>query len=75
MAGSFAEQYPHIAEFVDDYGWIEVGYDEFSEAFIRALDMGGAVWMGKSSYPSLDDALADLEKALAAWMKETSGES
>ena len=75
MAGKFSDHYPHIARFVDRYGWIEVGYDDFSDAFIRALDMGGTVWIGKSSYASVDDALADMEQALAAWMKENFGET
>ena len=75
MAGKLEEVYSHIAEFVDAYGWIEIGHDEFSTGFVRAFDMGGTVWTGKSSYASLDDVLADLEQGLAAWMQENFGEA
>ena len=47
---------PHIAEWVQDHGWIEIGQDEHSTSFVRALDIGGLVWEGKTRYGSLDEA-------------------
>jgi hypothetical protein len=62
--------YPTIARWVQEYGWIEIGQDEMSRSFIRALDDGGMVWEGRKSYPTLDAALQDLETGLVAWMQE-----
>ncbi len=73
MASSFADKYPYIDTFVTAYGWIEIGYDEYSHSFIRALDIGGWVWEGKHQYASLDDAFADLEQGLADWLNEVIG--
>jgi len=47
-------------------GWIEIGHDDMSRSFIRALDIGGLVWEGETNYATLDEALAALDKALAA---------
>lgn len=73
MSDDFARRYPIINRFVFERGWIEVGSDEYSLSFIRALDPGGLVWEGKQFYDTLDDALADLERGLAQWLKETAG--
>lgn len=35
--------YPHLSEFVMTHGWIEIGQDDFSQPFIRALDIGGMI--------------------------------
>ena len=37
----FAQAYPQLAWWVRHQGWIEMGYDERNESFIRALDLGG----------------------------------
>jgi hypothetical protein len=66
--GSFEKAYPHIAEWVDSQGWIEIGYDPGTNALVRALDEGGLVWEGDSNYKTLDDALQALEQGLAKWM-------
>jgi len=65
---SFSSQYPNIDGWVKD-GWIEIGYETYTKSFIRVMDEGGTVWEGRSRYPSLDDALADAEHAIAEWMK------
>ena len=68
---SFEETYPHIAEWVDTQGWIEIGYDDGPLGFLRALDEGGQVWeSGDAEYGTLDDALQALDRALAKWMEE-----
>ena len=63
------DAYPHIASWVRDFGWIEIGQDDFSRSMVRALDIGGLIWEGKPSYATLDTALQDLEQALAAWFR------
>ena len=66
---SVAARYPHIAAWVQD-GWIEIGRDDFSRSFVRALDSGGMVFEGETHYASLDDALRDLDAGIAAWLEE-----
>ena len=70
MAQHLDATYPTIARWVQEYGWIEIGQDDMSRSFIRALDDGGMVWEGRRSYPTLDAALQDLEVGLIAWMQE-----
>jgi hypothetical protein len=70
MAQSLDTTYPTVARWVQEYGWIEIGQDEMSRSFIRAIDEGDMVWEGKAHYPTLDDALQDLEAGLIAWMQE-----
>ena len=69
MADSFAQRYPHIADWVQD-GWIEIGYDDYQRSFARALDTGGMVWEGAESYENMDAALQALEEGIAAWLHE-----
>ena len=64
------DTYPHIAEWVQDHGWIEIGQDEYSTSFVRALDIGGLVWEGKNRYGNLGDAFQDLEAGLTEWMEQ-----
>ena len=42
--------YPHVARWVQDFGWIEIGQDDFSRSMVRALDIGGLIWEGKPRY-------------------------
>jgi hypothetical protein len=65
---SFSGQYPNIDGWVKD-GWIEIGYETYTKSFIRVMDEGGTVWEGCASYPSLDDALADADRAIADWIE------
>lgn len=69
MSISFEETYPTIAQWVQD-GWIEIGRDDYSTSLVRALDIGGLVWEGRDTYPTLDAALSDLEAGLRQWMEE-----
>jgi hypothetical protein len=55
---------------VRERGYLEVGPTEGSRSFVRALDDGGLVWEGATSYPSLEAALEALEEALARWLAE-----
>jgi hypothetical protein len=63
-------RFPHIAEWVREWGWIEIGYDDFSRSFVRALDAGGIIWEGAEQYNSLDDALCALDAGIAAFRRE-----
>jgi len=65
---SFAHSYPAITQWVESYGWIEMGQDGYSRSMVRALDIGGMIWEGKPQYPSLDELLRDLEDNLTAWL-------
>jgi hypothetical protein len=66
---SFQARYPHIAAWVQD-GRIEIGRDDYSRSFVRALDMGGMIWEGAEEYESLDEALRALDEGIAAWCRE-----
>jgi hypothetical protein len=65
----FERLYPYIARWVRAHGWIELGSDDYSPSFVRALDIGGMIWEGLDHYPTLDEALQALERALAEWMR------
>lgn len=59
------ERYPHLAAWVRDRGWIEIGSDEFSWSGIRILDSGGLIWESDEDYESLDATLAAADAVLA----------
>ncbi len=64
--GSTVEmKYPHIARWVVDGGLVELGRTDHSRSMARALDEGGIVWEGKSSYTGLDEMLRDLDEGIA----------
>jgi len=66
----FEQLYPAIAQWVESCGWIEMGQDNYSRSMVRALDIGGMIWEGKTKYASLDELLRDLESGLATWLEE-----
>jgi hypothetical protein len=67
----FATSYPNITTFInDDQGWIEIGRDEYSRSFIRAVNMGGLVWEGETHYATMDEALQALEAGVATWWED-----
>lgn len=76
MTSSFEQSYPRITRWVKTHGWIEVGQDEYSRSFVRALDGGGMVWEGQEQeeYATMDEMLQALEAGLAEWMGEQWGE-
>jgi len=67
----FDDRFPNIAELVARDGPFELGESEDIPALIRAYDPGGTIYEGKSSYPTLEAALQDLEKNLVEWLEET----
>jgi len=53
MAQPVDRAFPHLTEWVTTHGWIEIGYDDYSRSFVRALDSGGMVWEGQETYINL----------------------
>jgi hypothetical protein len=62
----FAALYPNIALWVEG-GWIEIGQNDHSQSFVRALDEGGLVWEGEAEYSCFHEALQSLDAGIAAW--------
>lgn len=73
QSATFSTLYPRTTEWVQDCGWIEIGYSDGPPIFVRALDEGGTVWEGKKKYPSIELALDDLEQALDDYMTNELG--
>jgi hypothetical protein len=71
LTDAFAAAYPNLAAWVrDEEGWIELGSDEFSSSFIRALNGGGMVWEGADDYPTIDAAFSDADAGIAEWLED-----
>jgi hypothetical protein len=60
---NFSKRYPHIAWWIDNHGWIEIGTDEYSDSLIRLIDIGG-VWWEDEEETTIDKALDKAEKFL-----------
>jgi hypothetical protein len=67
---SFEQQYPNIDRFTREIGWVEIGEHEMISAFVRAFDLGGTVYEGKDSYPTMQAALQDLDQGIKAYLEE-----
>jgi len=64
---TFENRYPNLTAWIRTYaGWIAIGQDEMSRSLVRALSPGGLVWESRKAYRSIDDALADADRAVAA---------
>lgn len=74
ISNIFASAYPNIASWVADFGYIEMGYDDCNQSFVRALDIGGMIWEGERTYASVDEAMLALEAGIKAWMEEQYGQ-
>ena len=71
MESQFSKTYPNIAYWVEACGWIEIGWDEYSDPFIKAFDEGGTVWEGAEEYETVDEALQALEIELAERLQQS----
>ena len=67
LSGPIAEQFPNVAGWIRD-GWIELGPADWTRSFIRVLDEGGMVWEGRERYDSIEDAFAEAEAAIEAYL-------
>jgi hypothetical protein len=56
----FSKQYPHIAWWVDNNGWMILGNDEDSDSMMRLIDATGVSWEAEDS-DSMDKALDKAE--------------
>jgi hypothetical protein len=65
-----AVRYPNLSAWVFGGGWIEIGQEVRGGSFARALDEGGQIREGKGKYSSLEDALKDLDRGIARWLKK-----
>ena len=67
---TFDTQYPNITNWIENYGWIELGQDDYNSSMVRVLDEGGMMWEGKEQYKNLDELFNALEKKLVEKIKE-----
>lgn len=67
---NFSSSHPNIVRWAEFLGRIEIGQDHDAKFFVQVLDEGGIVWEGKRKYDSLENALDDLETALAKIINE-----
>jgi hypothetical protein len=56
------DYYPHVTRWARDFGWIEIGHDDYRRSMVRALDIGGLFREGKS----LNGWVTDLLEQAAA---------
>jgi hypothetical protein len=70
MKSSFEKSCPNITMWVKGFGTIEIGYDPNTDSFVRTIDEGEMPWSGKSQYPTIDDALKELEAELGPVLDE-----
>jgi hypothetical protein len=73
MGKSLDEAYPSVARWVKSLGYIEIGYDDMSASFVRALDIGGLIWEGGDPDVPLDTTLRLLDQVLKRWIEENLG--
>jgi len=67
---AFAERYPHIAFWVKNHGWIELGYDYNTDTCARAIDEGGMPWGGGEIGQTVDEWMQTLETGLKECLAE-----
>ncbi|MGZ8244698.1 hypothetical protein [Methylomagnum sp.] len=61
----FEARYPSLAMWIRDHGgWIEIGGDGTSRSLVRVLNPGGMVWESGAAYTSIDEALAEADRAV-----------
>jgi hypothetical protein len=70
QADPAVDAYPSAARWTRGYGWIGNDLELPSDAFVQALDKGGKIWGDSALYPTLDDAPHDLDRVLAAHLRE-----
>jgi hypothetical protein len=65
----FVALYPNIAFWVRG-GWIEIGQNDYSQSFVRALDEGRLVWEGEAEYSIFHEEFQALDAGIATWRGE-----
>lgn len=66
------ERYPYLSAWVKETGSIEMGYSYsgYEHSFLRVIQYTDLIWSSDRTYASLDDALAEMEAAIARWCEE-----
>jgi len=62
-------KYANVAEWVNGYGWIEIGIHGWEGFQARALDEGGLIYE-HTDCDSLAEAMQELENGLGEWFEE-----
>jgi hypothetical protein len=65
--------HPHLWRWVSEFGTVEIGLCSQTRSFIRVLDEGGVIWMGRRNYQTRGAALDDAEAGVSRWMKDELG--
>lgn len=71
---TFSQKYPHLAWWIDNHGYIEMGTDPNTDSLIRLYDEGGLWWEDDDDSLPIDDALANAEAALKTELPERFGD-
>lgn len=71
MGTTFVEKYPSIARWLRHGGQIEIGQDEETDTFVRAIKNKVVSWKGQADYRTIDEALRDMETALGKISKDS----
>jgi hypothetical protein len=69
---SLDEKYPTLSAWVKQEGQIEIGYsyNPYDRSFLRVIQYTDLIWSSDHICPSLDEALTEMEEALAQWCEE-----
>lgn len=73
MKTGFETLYPAVNRWIEEFGWIEIGADEYSTSLIRVLDEGGMVWEIEDEDVTLHHALMEANSALEKYIAEELG--
>lgn len=68
----FEKTYPGLAAWIEDWGWIAIGADEFSGSLVRVLDEGGMIWESPGTVKSVEKALVAADQFIRSWIEENS---
>lgn len=73
MDEPFARAYPHLTRWIDEIGWIELGFDGMQPSHVRVLDEGGLIGEGGEAGGPIDAMLREAETAIGRWIEEEMG--
>lgn len=69
----FAKHYPNLAYWINSFGWVEMGSDEYRYSMVRVLDIGGTCWEDEDS-GSFEEALMKAERWASLEIENRFGE-
>ncbi|HBN74908.1 MAG TPA: hypothetical protein DD473_03610 [Planctomycetaceae bacterium] len=73
MSGDLEQRFPAIAAWIQ-YGWIEIGDQDWTRSSAVAQDCGGMVYEETGRKKTLTECLESLERGLREHMKERWGD-